>query len=99
MTRDLFGLEDAVEGAAELRVAVVDQEAGPLAAVVEVDLVVPAQGASEVPVLTNLPSWLRLIVSCDASSSPFRSGGGTESFWHAPQPGMRRGRTRRPLRS
>src|SRR6266496_2728135 len=34
--RDLFALEDAVEGAAELRVAVVDQEARPLAALVEI---------------------------------------------------------------
>ena len=34
--RDVFALEDAVEGAAELRVSIVDQEARPLAAVAEV---------------------------------------------------------------
>src|SRR6266511_5373185 len=33
---DLFALEDAVEGAAELRVAIVDQEARPLATLVEI---------------------------------------------------------------
>jgi hypothetical protein len=34
--RDVFALEDAVEGAAELRVPIVDQEARALAAVVEI---------------------------------------------------------------
>lgn len=34
--RDVFALEDAVEGAAELRVPIMDQEARPLAAVAEI---------------------------------------------------------------
>jgi hypothetical protein len=72
-----FALEDAVEGAAELRVAVVDQEARALAAVVEIH--------QQVPRLLGHPGRIRVARAGDVLD-PARPDRDEEEHVEPPQP-------------
>ena len=74
---DVFALEDAVEGAAELRVAIVDQEARPLAALVEIH--------QQVARLLRHPGRVRVARACEVLD-PAGADRDEEQHVQPPQP-------------